>query len=75
MKMTKNDYTRLENRINGYLLKHHADWHLRDTRDKKPMRYRWNLYHLTDSHDLQLHTYLNDDHIDTALRKITGTPH
>ena len=41
-----------------------------------PMRYRWDLLHaagLTKWICDNLYPYLNDDHIDTALRKITKT--
>lgn len=40
------------------------------------MRYRWDLAHLaglTGWFSGYLYPYLNDHHIDTALRKITGT--
>lgn len=66
MKMTPNHYNVLKNAIlslppiprNG-----HTD-----------MRYRWNLFHLANpgpSLPLRfLHEFYNDNHIDTALRKI-----
>ena len=41
-----------------------------------PMRYRWDLTYaagLTKWICDNLYSYLNDDHIDTALRKITKT--
>lgn len=47
------------------------------------MRYRWDLMHMAYQRgalqryvfDKHLHSYLNDDHIDTALRKIVQDPH
>jgi len=41
-----------------------------------PMRYRWDLFNLAIPVSWvckNLYPYLNDDHIDTALRKITKT--
>jgi len=41
-----------------------------------PMRYRWDLLYAAKLSTWicnNLYSYLNDDHIDTALRKITKT--
>jgi hypothetical protein len=37
------------------------------------MRYRWDLLHFSGYNVRPLYQYLNDDHIDTALRMITRT--
>lgn len=38
-------------------------------------RYRWDMYHEINAPEFkrELYLYLNDNHIDTALRRITGT--
>ena len=78
MKMTKDDYNKLESAINNipkYLMESAEDerikWEYNDT------AWRWLLFHLVNRppgfNFRYLHEYLNDDHIDTALRKITNT--
>lgn len=42
------------------------------------MRYRWDCLWAINSHDrgewfAEVYQFANDDHVDTALRKITGT--
>lgn len=76
MKMTDSDYNELRSdifSIKGLLTLSDAKklgW--------SETRYRWCLYHMVNSRAnglkwRRLYDYLNDDHIDTALRKITGT--
>jgi hypothetical protein len=37
------------------------------------MRYRWDLLWISGVKTTKYYDYLNDDHIDTALRKIVGS--
>ena len=63
MKMTKEDYQNLRDAIInvplvGILL------------SRSSMSHRWGLFYQVSSSFRHLYEYLNDDHIDTALRKI-----
>ncbi len=74
MRITQQDYDKLSQAIRELPIESILE-------DCKEMRYslmatRWAMYHQANkppgfafSH---LHEYLNDEHIDTALRKITG---
>jgi hypothetical protein len=84
MKMKPKDYAQLEQAIR----KVQADYpditaeHYRKL-DMTAMRFRWDMLNVAVSRDYfprratcdagSLYDYCNDDHIDTALRRITGT--
>ena len=65
MKMTKEDYQKLRDAIGDVPL---------DMPFSFPIMQRWNLFHFVNRAPSfpfrHLYDYLNDDHIDTALRKI-----
>lgn len=76
MKITQDDYNKLEQAIidigidnvhHVLLAAKHNDW--------SPMAYRWELFHCANKPPEfkfgYLYDYLNDSHLDTALRKIT----
>lgn len=80
MKMTQSDYNLLESHIQGLML--NLELNLDDCKQKyheaglSMMRFRWDLYHACNPRGKlfkHFSNYLNDSHIDTALRKITGT--
>lgn len=82
MKMTAEHYAQLNNLMiavideTGWTLSH---WKNAYNRPKISMkRLRWDFFHAIEPSDLipmldKLYKYLDDSHIDTALRKITGT--
>lgn len=70
MKITNDHYNTLKELV-MQVVKENPDMPLNDG----SMRYRWMIYNLIcdyDGYDLahHLYDYLNDDHIDTALKKI-----
>ncbi len=79
MKMTKQDYYRLEDLIAAHIER--ASIGPIEDYDITPTNYRWSIYHTTLDH-LQyssvedyifirsLYDYCNDNHIDTALRNM-----
>ena len=74
MKMTKEDYNKLENAINDLSKEQLINAGLSTKTNES---YRWFLFHIVNKPPAfsfrYLHNYLNDNHIDTALRKITNT--
>ena len=84
--MTSEHYNRLKTEIDK-VLKNYPEFKCYETSPYKKqglsaMRYRWDLLHATEltigdgigvMGDINLYAYLNDNHIDTALRKITNT--
>ena len=80
MKMTRQDFNRLTLRICEFLNKHPDVIHYETSAYKRhglsAMRYRWDIFHATDPlciFNRKLSDYLNDNHIDTALRRIIKT--
>ena len=80
MKMTRKHFNRLCLRIHEYQNEHSevADYETSIYKRKglSAERFRWDLYHATDPLCIlnrKFSEYLNDDHIDTALRRITRT--
>lgn len=70
MKMTSEDYEELKLAIIDTL---NENPNMREEYEKMgltPMRYRWDLLWLSGYKVTQLYHYLNDDHIDTALRRL-----
>jgi hypothetical protein len=80
MKITNEDYTILKQHIEGSrVFPMLMEYRERGLSDK---RYRWDCLYSSGIKigdgigrrgDLNLYQYLDDTHIDTALRKITGT--
>ncbi len=89
MEITPKHYAMLESGINAVIARHpnaHAEYTKACLSD---MRYRWDVLHASkvvvgEQHNAWAHAgkdeiyiplrdYCNDDNIDTALRKITGT--
>jgi len=78
MKMSKNHYNKLESMINEILNNNSGILEKYKNAKMSMMRYRWDLYHTANHKDNsslfhELYEYLNDDNIDTALKKITNT--
>jgi hypothetical protein len=78
MKILPDHYQQLEKAILTYADKYGGLEYLKKEYDKdglSPMRLRWDLMFGANlpSADLPLYDYLDDSHIDTALRRITRT--
>ena len=81
MKITDQDYKHLTELINQFLSgKQEQDIKkLYQEKNLSMIRYRWDLYHAAvdynKNHDFvnSLYNYLDDNNIDSALRKITNT--
>lgn len=74
MKMKQKDFERLEKCINHAMCRY--PWGYKAYRDMglSEERWRWDLvWEFCKSGLYPVMDYLNDDHIDTALRKITAT--
>jgi hypothetical protein len=73
MKMTSEDYEELKLELIDTL---NENPNMRGEYEKlglSPMRYRWDLLWLSGVKVTKYYHYLNDDHIDTALRRILGS--
>ena len=76
MKITKTHYEELRALIEkSPVFRRHSDYRALDLSD---MRWRWDCLWSTEKtkrHELvkRIYVYANDTHIDTALRRITGT--
>ena len=76
MKMKKEDYQYLKARLEHLTekIQPHREWIIADGKAKDvEMRLRWDLLHAAKINGFiisTLYPYLNDSHIDTALRKI-----
>ena len=76
MKMKKEDYQYLKSRLEHLIekIQSHREWIIAEGKAKDvEMRLRWDLLHAAKIDDFiidTLYPYLNDTHIDTALRKI-----
>jgi hypothetical protein len=83
MKMRQEDYAQLEQAVNRVLSEHPEITVQGYTSvGRSAMRFRWDAMRAAikrgyfpqlHCNDDSLYTYCNDDHIDTALRRITGT--
>jgi len=78
MKMRKQDYERLEKAVKRVLKsspKLSVDNYI--SAGLTAQRYRWDILHAAKRAGLfdvcDVYHYLSDEHVDTALRKITGT--
>lgn len=79
MKMKKEHYKVLEAAIAPKMHEYPKHAYIKGGHSAK--RYRWDLLYISGLRigdgvgmdGLPLYAYLNDDHIDTALRQITGT--
>ena len=75
MKMKQEHYDYLEKKINAVIENDPFMYNAYMDEGLSHMRYNWDLLweaDLTDFTTNDLYKYLNDTHIDTALRKITG---
>jgi len=72
MRMTPSDLRHLQTAIGAVLETHRGLDTLYRERGLPHMRYRWDILHASRFDTRQLYSYLNDDHIDTALRSILG---
>lgn len=79
MKMSKDLYNRLDKHIKELMTLNPHLYNAYKEAGLSDIRYRWDLFwavqkHFkTDDHRPSEFSGLSDDHIDTALRKITGT--
>lgn len=74
MKITKKDYERLEAAILAKKEEHKIELKNYHSHGLSSMRYRWDIFNTINFELVRdLYIYLNDSHIDTALRKITNT--
>lgn len=73
LKITEEHYNLLQKQINEKCFKEEICRVYVDA-EKSLERARWDIYHRYVSHDLrkQLYVYLNDNHIDSAMRNIFG---
>ncbi len=72
MKMTQKDYTALEIAVTDAMSRMPSKAAYQKC-NLSPTRYRWDAMWASKFKPPPLSAYLHDDHIDTALRKITGT--
>ena len=77
MKITKKDYNKLDKAIKQALDNLPNLYDNYQAVGLSDMRYRWDLFHYVNPGPAlpfrYLSEYLDDSHIDTALRKITNT--
>lgn len=82
MKIKRHHYNILEQAIRETRRKHYSAYSQYRAEGLSDQRYRWDMLAISKTEDNQplsqflcstLYTYLNDTHIDTALRKITET--
>ena len=73
MKMTSSDFAELKRVILETVDEHPGMKAEYTKKGLSPMRYRWDIMYLSKVDIPKYYHYLNDDHIDTALRKILGS--
>ena len=81
MKMTKKDYEELKEKLNS-IAEAHGGWETLCARYRSLivsndlwMRFRWDVFRGLSWEEIgHLYSYLNDSHIDTALRRIVPNP-
>jgi hypothetical protein len=73
MKMTSEDYENLKLEIIDTLNENPQMWAEYKKIGLSHKRYRWDLLWLSGFDITSLYHYLNDDHIDTALRRLLGS--
>lgn len=73
MKIKQSDYLKLEDFINQTIKAYPGIKESYQERQLSSERLRWDLLHFSRFDTNILYEYLNDNHIDTALRKITNT--
>ena len=71
MKMTTSDYLSLKRQIKQTLEETGASWEEYQKSGLSHTRWRWDLLWHCDTITPRLYQYLDDAHIDTALRKAT----
>lgn len=72
MKMRDSDFSRLKRLIDGVISANPNMKREYMELGLTSKRYRWDLLWLSRFEVVELYDYLNDDHIDTALRKIVS---
>ena len=72
MKMTKEDFEKVKRAVKEVIDENPNMQAEYERLDLTPMRYRWDVLWLSGFKITSLYHYLNDDHIDTALRRIVG---
>ena len=75
MKMTKEDFTKLKNLVNKVLDAHPEFLPYMAQKGYSDEQIRWKIFHEVwslnpDLNPYGVYHYLNDEHIDTAMRKI-----
>lgn len=70
IKMKKSDYFKLSIAVCEVLNSHKNIVKTYKDNNLTPMRFRWDLLHMSNFRTNDLYSYLNDNHIDTALRHI-----
>lgn len=74
MKMTRKDFETLRVAILAKKEEHKIELKNYHSHGLSSTRYRWDIFNTIDFELVQdLYAYLDDSHIDTALRKITNT--
>lgn len=73
MKITQSDYEDLKQAIETAVKKYPDALAFYRQRTLNDERYRWDMLHVSGFNTSRLYEYLDDSHIDTALRKITST--
>ena len=77
MRMIQDDYDALNTAIKAMIAKYPNSHDNYLAHGKTARRWRWDCFHAACDEgrivSYRLYAYLNDDHIDTALRQITGT--
>ena len=71
MKMNTQTYETLSKAVHQVIEEQGKNWEAYQRADQTHERYRWDLLHSTGLNLYRLQTDLFDNHIDTALRKIT----
>lgn len=72
MKMLNTDFQGLSNSINAVVTEFPDVSGVYKRNGLSHERYRWDVFHVSKIYKKPLYEYLDDSHIDTALRKILG---
>lgn len=70
MKIKTEDFAVLESKIKDLLSKHPEAAKQYKDKELSHKRFRWDVFHAIGGNNL--YAYMNDEHIDTALRAILG---
>lgn len=72
MKMTTSDYQSVSQALDAIKPLLEKGWNDYQAAGLSPMRFRWDAVRAAKIDVCQFYTYLNDSHIDTALRTYFG---